>query len=100
MRRPSLSKLSPFKQRAALVFFVFAMGVGFDRLILLVKPWWFRKVFVATIHGKTGEGCRGDAGYNYLRFGRPYGQDDGFFETACQTYFWPSEDVALYCKCD
>ena len=100
MRRPILSRLSPFWQKAAVLFFVFAMGVAFDRLTILVSPWWYRQVYVATIHGTKDKGCGGPAGYEYVRFGRPFGQDDGFFQTACHEHFWPSKDVALFCDCD
>lgn len=101
MRRSPLSRLPPFWQKAALLFFVFAMGVLFDRLAILVRPLVYREIFVATIHGTKDKGCRGSADYNYLLFGGPFGQTDGgYFEAACREHFWPSKDVALFCDCD
>ena len=49
MRRPSLSRLSPFWQKASVLFFAFAMGVAVDRLVILVSPLVYRVVNMAEI---------------------------------------------------
>jgi hypothetical protein len=95
-----LNSLPPRWRKAVALFSIFALGIVVDRLSLVVSPWLSRKVNVVTIQGTKGKGCGGPAGYFYLRFGRPYGNDDGFYEVGCQEHFQPSDDVDLYCDCD
>lgn len=99
MWRPSLSRLPARWRRAAAVLSIFALGIAADRVALLVSPWWSREVYVATIQGTKGKGCKGEGGYFYLRFGRPYGNDDGFYQVPCQDHFQPADDVDLFCDC-
>jgi len=75
-------------------------GIAFDRLTILVSPLLYREVYVATTQGTKDKGCGGSSGYQYTLFGRPFGQDEAFFQTPCQEHFWPSKDVALFCDCD
>lgn len=91
MRRPTL---------IALFIVALAFGAALDRVWIAGSPWLSQRVYVATIHGKKGGGCGGPAGYSYSRFGRRLGNDDGFFQVACEELFHPSEDVALFCHCD
>src|SRR5256885_4596887 len=100
MRRPSLSRLSPFWQKASVLFFAFAMGVAVDRLVILVSPLVYRVVNVTTIHGTKGKGCEGFAGSYYALFGRPMGQSDGTFQSACGDHAYLTDSEALFCRCD
>ena len=100
MRRPLLSKLSPSWQKASVLFFAFAMGVVVDRIVILVSPMVYRVVNVTTIHGTKDKGCEGFAGSYSSLFGRPMGQSDGSFRSACGERVELSEREALLCRCD
>jgi hypothetical protein len=62
------------------------MGVAVDRLIIFVSSRVYRVVNVTTIHGTKGKGCEGSAGSYSTVFGRPMGQSDGIFQSACGTH--------------
>ena len=100
MRRPLLSRLSPFWQKASVLFLAFVMGVAVDRLVIHVSPLVYRVVNVTTIHGTKGKGCEGSAGSYSALFGRPMGQSDGIFQSACGQHVYLTDDEALLCRCD
>lgn len=83
-----------------MLFFAFAMGVAIDRLVIAVSPMVYRVVNVTTIHGTKGKGCEGHAGTYSALFGRPIGQADGIFQSACGEHKYLTDDEALFCRCD
>lgn len=100
MRRPSLKSLSASWRKASILFLAFAMGIIVDRLAILVSPLVYRVVNVTTIHGAKGKGCEGFAGSYYSLFGRPTGQSDGIFQSACGEHVYLTDNEALFCRCD
>lgn len=100
MRRPSLKSLPTSWRKVATLALFFGLGVAADRLVMLVSPLVYRVVSVRSIHGTTDKGCIGSAGDYYALFGRPAGQSDGIYATACGGHTYLSDTTALFCDCD